>query len=136
MRWLKLLLFASVVWYSVTVPAHAESRCRDPKQREAAIGGDIIYGFVSQEDGKPLRNAQVKLYVLSTGKTAWVWRTDKDGQFTTPKLPRVAYRVEITGWGEAVVKVGSEQEKQLQQTINWTVDFSSDGCVGAGTSMD
>jgi hypothetical protein len=78
----------------------------------------------------------VKVYVSSTAKTAWVWRTDEDGKFTTPKLRRLAYRIEITGWGGAVVKVGSEQEKLGQQTINWRVEFGDDGCVGASMSTD
>ncbi len=65
-----------------------------------------------------------------------VWRTDQEGKFTTAKLRRGAYRVEITGWGSAVVKVGSEQERLGQQTINWTVDLGDDGCVGASMSTD
>ena len=133
MRCVGLLFF--VVWCSLIVSALAASRCHDPKLREAAIGGDTIYGIVFQ-NGKPLRNAQVKVYVSSTAKTAWVWRTDEDGKFTTPKLRRLAYRVEITGWGSAVVKVGSEQEKLGQQTINWRVEFGDDGCVGASMSTD
>ena len=129
------LLFAFVVWCSLTVSAQPESRCQDPKLREATIAGDTIYGIVFQ-NGKPLRNAQVKVHVSSTAKTAWVWRTDEDGKFTRPKLRRVAYRVDITGWGSAVVKVGSEQEKLGQQTINWRVEFGDDGCVGASMSTD
>jgi hypothetical protein len=130
------LSFAFIVWCSLSVSAQAASGCHDPRLREAAIGGDTIYGIVFQKNGKPLRNAQVKIYVSSTAKTAWVWRTDEDGKFTAPKLRRVAYRVDITGWGSAVVKVGSEQEKVGEQTINWRVEFGDDGCVGASMSTD
>jgi hypothetical protein len=128
------LSFAFIVWCLLSVSAQAESRCHDPSGREAAVGGDTIFGMVFQ-NGKPLRNAQVKVY-SSTRKTAWVWRTDQEGKFTTAKLRRGAYRVEITGWGSAVVKVGSEQDRLGQQTINWTVDFGDDGCVSSGMSTD
>jgi hypothetical protein len=87
------------------------------------------------QDGKPLGKPQLKIY-LSTGKTSWVWRTDQFGKFTTPKLKRGPYRIEIVGWGSAVVKVGSEQGRFLQQTINWTVEFDDNGCVGASMSTD
>jgi|SRR5581483_7113962 len=126
--------FAFAVWCFLSVSAQAESRCHDPRGRETAIGGNTIYGMVFQ-NGKPLRNAQVKIY-SSTGKTAQLWRTDQDGKFTTAKLRRGAYRVEIAGWGSAVVKVGSEQAGFGQQTINWTVGFGDDGCVGSGISTD
>ena len=111
-----------------SMSARAGSRCNDPKGREVAISGDTISGIVFQ-NGKPLKHAQVKIY-SSTGKTAWVWSTDQEGKFTTPKLRRGAYRVNITGWGTALVKVGAEQEQLGQQTINWTVDFGDGGCVG------
>jgi hypothetical protein len=130
-----ILSIAFLMSCSMSMSAQAESRCHDPRGREAAIGGDTIYGIVFQ-NGKPLMNAQVKVYVSSTAKTAWVWRTDEDGKFNTPKLRRVAYRVDITGRGSAVVKVGSEQEKLGQQTINWLVQFGDDGCVGASMSTD
>ena len=99
---------AFIVWCSLSVSAQAFSRCHDPKGREVAIDEDTISGIVFQ-NGEPLRHAQVKVY-SSTGKTAWVWRTDQDGKFTTPKLRRGAYRVDITGWGSALVKVGAEQQ--------------------------
>lgn len=128
------LSLAFIVWCSLNVSAQAGSRCHDPSGREAAIGGDTISGIVFQ-NGKLLRHAQVKVY-FSTGKTSWVWRTDQEGKFTTPKLRRGAYRVDITGRGSAVVKVGSQQERLGEQTINWTVDFGDDGCVGIGMSTD
>src|SRR5712692_9503078 len=70
------LSFAFVVCCSLSVSAQG-SRCHDPRLREADIGGDTIYGAVSQ-NGKPLRNAQVKVY-SSTGGTSWVWRTNQEG---------------------------------------------------------
>jgi hypothetical protein len=129
-----ILSFAFLMSCSMSMSAEGQSRCHDPKLREAAIGGDTIYGTVYQ-DGKPLGYAQAKVY-SSTGKTSWVWRTDQSGKFITPKLRRGTYRIEIAGWGSAVVKVDSEQRRLGQQTLNWTVEFADDGCVGASMSTD
>jgi hypothetical protein len=90
-----------------------------------------LYSKMESLGGK----AEFKIY-LSTGKTSWVWRTDQFGKFTTPKLKRGTYRVEIVGWGSPVVKVGSEQDRLLQQTSNWTVEFDDNGCVSTSMSKD
>ena len=48
-------------------------------------GGDTINGSIVRQK-KPLKFAQLRLY-SSTGKTAWVGMTDKDGSFRITHLP-------------------------------------------------
>lgn len=63
----------------------AGSHCPDPKLQEAAIGGNTIDGRVLLHK-KPLKFAKVRLR-SSSGETAWIGKTDKDGTFKTAQLP-------------------------------------------------
>jgi hypothetical protein len=90
-----------------------------------------------QLQGKPLKFALIKVFSSSSGKTAWVWTTDKDGRFTSKKLQPGFYRVEISGWGITTIEIDPPKlDGDSGQNPNWFLDFSDDGCVAAGFMLD
>ena len=92
---------------------------------------------VVQLKGKPLKFALIKVYSSSSGKTVWVWTTDKDGRFTSKKLPPGFYRVEISGWGITTIGLDPPKlDRDSGQIPNWSLDFLDDGCVAAGFTLD
>ena len=97
------------------------------------IGGDTINARVSLT--KPLTLAQVRLY-FSTGKTAWVEVTDKDGGFRITHLPPGTYRLEVRGWGSTTIRLDPKLNNFGTQVPDWDVELMEDECVGAGFSLD
>ena len=127
---------ALVYFCSLTFAGENTSRCPDPRLRQAEIGGDTILGVLRRQ-GKAVKQAVVKLYFSSSGKTVWVGTTDKDGEFTTVKLPPGSYRLEVAGWGAATVRLNPKLSSLSNgQVIHWTLTLTEDGCIGAGLSMD
>ena len=132
-----VLLVAVALFYSLTVAGQTESRCPDPKLRQAEIGGDRIVGVVLRQ-AKPVKLAPIKVYSLSTGKIAWVWTTDRDGRFTSEKLAPGSYRIEVRGWGSAIVKLNPKLDRTegTGQEPNWSLSLTDGGCVSAGWIVD
>ena len=129
MRWpvLTLILAASFCF--------AGAHCPDPRLREAAIGGDTITGYVVQHK-KPLTFAIVRLY-SSPGKTAWVGTTDKNGSFTTTRMPPGEYRLAVAGWGSTRVQLNPELDKGFGGQIPaWHLSLMDDACVDTGMNMN
>jgi hypothetical protein len=106
---------------------NAASRCPDPKLKEAAIGGSTIDGGVVLHK-KPVKFAKVRLY-SSSGQTAWIGKTDKDGRFRTAQLPPGDYRLEIIGWGSATIHLNPEIDKGFRQTPVWNILLIDNACV-------
>jgi len=113
----------------------ASDACPDPNLGQAKIEGDTMDGLVERE-GKPLKLAQIRVYSSSSGKTVWVWRTDDDGRFTSQKLPPGSYRVEISGWGSTTVVLDPKSDSFAGQTVNWSLEFLDNGCVGTRFNTD
>ena len=113
---------------------NAASRCPDPKQQEAAIGGNTINGGVVLHK-KPVKFAKVRLY-SSSGETAWIGKTDKDGTFRTTQLPPGDYRLEISGWGSTTIHLNPEMDKGLRQTPGWNLFLIDNACVATIQSMN
>jgi len=123
MRWpaITLILAASL--------CIAAPRCPDRRLRQATIGGDTITGGVVLHK-KPLTFAQVRLY-SSSGKTAWIGTTDKNGRFTTNKMPPGDYRLEVSGWGSTTVQLNPEVDKGFGSQIPaWDLLLLDNACVG------
>jgi hypothetical protein len=106
---------------------NAASRCPDLKLQEAAIGGNTINGGVVLHK-KPVKFANVHLY-SSSGETAWIGKTDKDGTFKTAQLPPDDYRFEISGWGSATIHLNPEIDKGFRQTPVWNILLIDNACV-------
>lgn len=85
------------------------SHCPDPQLQEAAIGANTINGGVVLHK-RPVKCAKVRLY-SSSGKTAWIGKTDKDGRFKTDQLPPGNYRLEISGWGSTTIHLNPEKTR-------------------------
>jgi hypothetical protein len=106
---------------------NAASRCRDLKLQEPAIGGNTINGGVVLHK-KPVKFANVHLY-SSSGETAWIGKTNKDGTFKTAQLPPDDYRLEISGWGSATIHLNPEIDKGFRQTPVWNIPLIDNACV-------
>jgi hypothetical protein len=105
----------------------AASRCPDPKLQEAVIGGLQLNGGVVLHK-KPLKFAKVRVY-SSSGKTAWIGKTDKNGAFKTVQLPPGDYRLEISGWGSTTIHLNPEIDRGLRQTPSWNILLGDNACV-------
>ena len=79
------------------------SHCPDSRQRQVVIGGDTIDGSVVLHR-KALKSALVRLY-FSTGQTAWVGTTDKNGSFHITSLRPDTYRLDVRGWGSTTIRL-------------------------------
>ena len=111
------------------------SHCPDPNLRQAVIGGDTINGSIILQK-KPLRFAQLRLY-FSTGKTAWVGMTDKDGSFRITHLRPDTYRLDVRGWGSATIRFNPELNKLSNGQIpDYSVQLMENECVGTATVVD
>ena len=100
--------------------------------RQAVIGGDTIDGSVVVHE-KPLKFAQVLLY-FSTGKTAWVGTTDKNGAFHIRDPRPVTYRLVVRGWGSTTIRISPDLNKLPNgQTLFYSVLLTDGGCVGTIT---
>ena len=115
-----------------TTLCNAAPSCPDPRLRLAIIGGDTITGGVLIHK-KPLKFAQLRLY-SSTGKTAWVGMTDKDGSFRITHLPPDTYRLDVRGWGRTTIRINPDLNKLPNgQTLFYSVLLMDDGCIGTTT---
>jgi hypothetical protein len=129
MNWLVLTLILGV---SV---GNAAPRCPDSRLRTALIGGDTITGGVVLHT-KPLKFAQVRLY-FSSGKTAWVGTTDKNGRFATTRILRGYYRLEVSGWGNTTVQLNPKLDKLSNGQIPaWNLILMDNSCVGTVMSVN
>ena len=127
MRWSAFTLILA------TSLGFAASHCPDPRLRQAAIGGDTIRGGVLLHK-KPLKFSRVRLY-SSSGKTAWIGTTDKNGTFTTSRMPPGDYRLEVSGWGIATVQLSPELDKGTGNQIPaWSLILIDNACVGTAMS--
>ncbi len=107
------------------------SSCPDPRVRQAVIGGDTFNGVVLVH-GKPVKFAQMRLY-SSSGKTAWVGRSGKDGHFATEHLPPDTYRLKVRGWGSATIRLHSTLTQLPNgQVPNWALQLMDNECVAYG----
>jgi hypothetical protein len=119
-----LLIFATSLCFAVT-------QCPDPRFRQVSIGGDTIEGAISLQKG-PLLFA---LY-FSSGKTAWVGSTDKNGRFTTKKIPPGTYRLFVPSWGSATIQLNPDLAKKFSQKPAWSVFLSDNACISYGVVMN
>ena len=116
-----LLMFAASLCF-------AGSRCPDPRQRQASIGGDTIRGGVNLNK-KAVKFARVRIY-FSSGKTAWAGVTDTNGNFTSNKLAPGAYRLQIERWGSTTVRLDPNLHKITgNKTPLWGLLLSDNSCV-------
>ena len=118
-----------------TTLCNAAPRCPDPRLRLAIIGGDTITGGVLIHK-KPLKFAKLRLY-FSTGKTAWVGMTDKDGSFRITHLPPDTYRLDVRGWGSTTIRLNPDLNKLSNGQIPaYSVLLMENGCVGTVTVVN
>jgi hypothetical protein len=111
------------------------SDCPDMRLRQAVIGGDTIDGRVILNQ-KPLKSAQIRLY-FSTGKTAWVGMTDKNGSFHITHLPPDTYRLDVRGWGSSTIRLDPKLNKLSNgQVPNYFLQLMENECVGTGMGVD
>ena len=111
------------------------SHCPDPNLRQAVIGGDTISGGIVLQT-KPLKFAQLRLY-FSTGKTAWVGMTDKDGSFRITNLRPDTYRLEVRGWGTATIRLAPNLNKLSNGQIPaYSVELMENECIATTTVVD
>ena len=110
-------------------------RCPDPNLRHAVIGGDTIDGSVVLKL-KPLRSAQIRLY-FSTGKTAWVGVTDKNGTFRITHLPPDTYRLDVRGWGSTTIRLDPKLDRLgFGQEPSFFLQLMENECVGTSTVVN
>lgn len=115
-----------------TTLCNAAPRCPDPRLRLAIIGGNTITGGVLIHK-KPLKFAQLRLY-SSTGKTAWVGMTDKDGSFRITHLPPDTYRLDVRRWGSTTIRINPDLDKLPNgQTLFYSVLLIDGGCIDTMT---
>src|ERR1700676_4109726 len=123
MRWTVLTLFLSA---SLCLAA---PRCPDPRLRQATIGGKRITGGVLLHK-KALKFAKVRLY-SSSGETAGVGTTDKNGRFASDNMPSGDYRLDVSGWGSTTVHLNKEFDKgPFGQIPVWDLLLIDNACVG------
>jgi hypothetical protein len=128
--------FAAVfLCFSLSAVGQASSHCPDRSLQQASIGGDRIVGAVVRQN-ETEKFAKIRVYSSTSGKTVWVWTTEKDGSFTSVKLPAGSYRLEVTGWGSGTVILDPKLSQIGTQTVNWSLTLTEDGCIGAGASTN
>lgn len=111
------------------------SHCPDPNLRQAVIGGDTLNGSIILQK-KPLKFAQLRLY-FSTGKTAWVGMTDKDGGFSITNFRPDTYRLDVRGWGSATIRLNPDLNKLSNGQIPaYSVQLIENECVGTTTVVN
>jgi hypothetical protein len=108
------------------------TRCPDPRLRQAVIRGDTIAGSVVRRN-KPLMFATVRLY-SSSGKTAWVGKTDKNGRFTINKVPQGEYRLDVSGSESTNVQLNPRRgdEGVGNKMPVWNLFLIDNACVVTG----
>jgi len=121
MYWLRVaLVFVTSICFA--------SQCPDPRLRQATIGGDAIDGSIVLQK-KPMRFAQIQLY-FSSGKTAWVGTTGKDGTFHITHLQPGTYRLVVRGWGSTKIRLDPKLTKLGNGQIpRWSVQLMDNECV-------
>lgn len=109
--------------------------CPDAKLRQVVIGGDTIAGIVLPQ--KPLKFAEVRLYD-SSGKTAWVGTTDKDGDFKIRQLHHGTYRLNVHGWGSTTIRLDPKLDKLsgTGQAIGYGLQLLGNECVAYIATTD
>ena len=113
--------------------ATVSAQCPDPALRSAKIGGSVIDAHVVIAR-KPLRSALVVL--VSAGKTVWTGITDNAGAFRVDHLPQGEYKLSVTGWGSANIRLGRSDMELGHQQGYWTLTLSDHGCVKWGMVMN
>ncbi len=103
------------------------SSCPDPSKRQAVIGGDTIAGNVVLHQ-KPLKFAEVRLYATS-GKVAWVGKTNRDGGFTIKHLQHDSYRLSVRGWGSTTIRLDPKFDRLGGQAIHYSLRLMDNECV-------
>jgi hypothetical protein len=127
MRWTAITL---VFFTSFCVASH----CPDPRLRQVTIDGDTIDGSVVLRQ-KPLKVTQLRLY-SSSGKTAWVGTTDKNGNFSIKNLSPDTYRLDVRGWGSTTIRLNPVHKMSNGQITVWHLQLMDDECVGASGSTN
>lgn len=61
--------------------------------------------------------------------------TNESGMFDSGVLPEGSYRIEVSGWGSAIVHLNPEMGKDGFGTFYW-VDLLDNGCIGVGASSN
>ena len=124
MRWIAItLVFFTSVCFA--------KRCPDPRLQQAVIGGETIDGSVRPHN-KPLKFAQVGLF-FSSGESAWVGKTDKDGGFHIKQLRPDTYRLDVRGWGSTSIRISPDLTKLSNgQTVFYSVQLMEDECIATG----
>jgi hypothetical protein len=78
----------------------------------------------------------VRLY-SSSGKTAWIGTTDKNGRFATTKMPPGDYRLEVSGWGSTKVHLNPEFNKgPFDQIPAWHLLFTDNACIATAETLN
>ena len=118
-----------------TTLCHAGPRCPDPRLRLAIIGGDTINGSLLIHK-RPLKFVQLRLY-SSTGKTAWVGMTDKDGGFRVTQLPPDTFRLYVRGWGSTTIRLNPDLNTLPNGQIPaYSVQLLENECVATTTVVN
>jgi hypothetical protein len=103
--------------------------------RQAVIGGDIIDGSVRLHH-KPLKFAQLRLF-FSSGKTAWIGKTDKNGRFLIRHLRPGTYRLDERGWGSTTIRISPDLNKLSNgQTFFDSVQLMESECIATTTDTN
>ena len=119
---------AQVVLGIVISSACYGKTCSDPNLQQAVIGGDTIDGSVLLHH-KALKFAQLRLF-FSSGKTAAVGTTDKDGRFHIRNLRPDTYRLDVRGWGSTTIRISPNLNKLPNgQTLFDSVQLMDGGCI-------
>jgi hypothetical protein len=125
MRWIAIALVF------VGHMCHANS-CPDPRLQQAIIGGETIDGSVRLHN-KPLKFAQARLF-FSNGESAWIGKTDKDGEFHIKNLRPDTYRLEIRGWGSTTVRIRPDLNRLSNgQTLFYSLQLMEHECIATTT---
>lgn len=96
--------------------------------RKAVIDGETMQGVVLHRH-RPVSFVSVRVYVAK--KVVWTGKTGKDGTFETSHLEIGEYRVVISRWGAAEIKIRPEAVNGFGQKSYFTLLFSDNNCVGA-----
>jgi hypothetical protein len=122
MRWIAITLaFVTSMCFA--------KHCPDPRLQQAVIGGNTIDGSVRLHQ-RPLGLAQLRLF-FSSGGSAWVGMTDKDGGFHIRQLRPDTYRLDLRGWGSTTIRISPDLNKLSNgQTISYSVQLMDDECIG------
>ena len=120
MRWSALtLIFATSLGFAGSV-------CPAPTLRQHKIRSDTIRGNPAQEASEVF----ARTVVFRVGQIAWVGTTDKNGEFTTDRMPPGDYRLEVSRWGSTTVQLDPKTKMGMGGTIpEWSLILLDNSCV-------